>query len=63
MNTEYAWHKSSYSGGGDEAGDDCLEIADSIPDLVPVRDSKTSHGPTLLFPARAWADFITALTA
>ncbi|GAA0332825.1 DUF397 domain-containing protein [Streptomyces blastmyceticus] len=58
MNTEYAWRKSSYSDG---VGGSCLEIADCISDLVPVRDSKTPHGPTLLFPARAWADFITAL--
>ncbi len=56
------WRKSSYSGAGDgTGGGSCLEVADSIPDLVPVRDSKTPHGPTLLFPARAWADFITTL--
>ncbi|WP_329255660.1 DUF397 domain-containing protein [Streptomyces canus] len=36
-------------------------MADNIPGLVPVRDSKTPTGPTLLLPAIAWTPFITAL--
>ncbi|MFJ8863392.1 DUF397 domain-containing protein [Streptomyces sp. NPDC102451] len=49
------WRKSSYSDGGDN---NCLEVADGFPGLVPVRDSKTSTGPTLLVTAPAWAAFV-----
>ncbi|MFD8047030.1 DUF397 domain-containing protein [Streptomyces chartreusis] len=52
------WHKSSYSGGG---GDNCLEVTHDLPDLVPVRDSKTPHGPALIFPASVWAAFVNAV--
>ncbi|GAB2987809.1 hypothetical protein GCM10023080_061760 [Streptomyces pseudoechinosporeus] len=52
------WRKSSYS---NPDGADCVEVADNLPDFVPVRDSKNIQGPALLFPARAWAPFITAL--
>ncbi|MEU6820676.1 DUF397 domain-containing protein [Streptomyces atriruber] len=55
-----SWRKSSYSNGD---GGNCVEIADGLPDVVPVRDSKMTHGPTLMFPATAWAPFITAVTA
>ncbi|MET8688267.1 DUF397 domain-containing protein [Streptomyces sp. NPDC004732] len=54
------WRKSSYSNGG---GGLCLEVADGLPGLVPVRDSKMTAGPTLVFPATAWAPFITAVAA
>lgn len=50
------WRKSSYSGGNH---DNCLEVADDIPGAIPVRDSKNPHGPALVFPATAWAAFIT----
>lgn len=57
-----AWRKSSYSGAGDEkGGNSCLEVADNIPGIVPVRDSKTSRGPALAFPAQAWAAFVAGL--
>ncbi|MGN5379181.1 DUF397 domain-containing protein [Streptomyces lasalocidi] len=52
------WHKSSYSAGG---GNDCLEVADAHPALVPVRDSKTPHGPKLFFSSAAWAAFTSSL--
>ncbi|MFI1679296.1 DUF397 domain-containing protein [Streptomyces sp. NPDC020607] len=52
------WRKSSYSNG---SGGLCLEVADDVPGLVPVRDSKLTSGPTLVFPATAWAPFIEAL--
>ncbi|MFE0047271.1 DUF397 domain-containing protein [Streptomyces albireticuli] len=56
------WRKSSYSGPGNgTGGDDCLEVADNIPGVVPVRDSKAPGGPVLLIPTRAWADFVAAL--
>ncbi|KOV66301.1 DUF397 domain-containing protein [Streptomyces sp. MMG1121] len=52
------WHKSSYSGG---SGGDCLEVNDTHPALVPVRDSKTPHGPKLFFGSAAWAAFTSSL--
>jgi uncharacterized protein DUF397 len=53
-----AWRKSSYSGGG---GGECLEVADNVPGLIPVRDSKDPGGPALLFPAASWSAFIDEL--
>ncbi|MER5360398.1 DUF397 domain-containing protein [Streptomyces sp. NPDC002785] len=52
------WRKSTYSGGD---GGDCLEVADGHPGIVPVRDSKVTEGPTLVFRSPAWASFITNL--
>ncbi|MBV7699012.1 DUF397 domain-containing protein [Streptomyces sp. TRM70350] len=55
-----AWRKSSYSDG---QGADCVEVADNLPGVTPVRDSKNPEGPALVFPAPAWAAFVTALKA
>ncbi|MEV5142879.1 DUF397 domain-containing protein [Streptomyces sp. NPDC052727] len=52
------WFKSSYSNGD---GGECVEVASNIPAIIPVRDSKIPHGPTLLLPPTAWTPFITAL--
>ncbi|KPI24012.1 protein of unknown function DUF397 [Actinobacteria bacterium OV320] len=52
------WRKSTYSGGD---GGNCLEVADGHPTLVPVRDSKTPHGPRLVFRAEAWSAFVENL--
>ncbi|MFE6521248.1 DUF397 domain-containing protein [Streptomyces sp. NPDC057794] len=52
------WRKSSYSDGGDN---NCLEVADNYPDMIPVRDSKTPHGPILVFRTNPWAAFLTSL--
>ncbi|WUF75307.1 DUF397 domain-containing protein [Streptomyces nojiriensis] len=52
------WHKSSYSGGD---GGECLEVADGLTDLVPVRDSKQPEGPHVVFHAQAWARFVGSL--
>ncbi|WP_406148128.1 DUF397 domain-containing protein [Streptomyces sp. NBC_01012] len=49
------WRKSSYSDGG---ANNCLEVADHIPGLVPVRDSKTPTGPVLIVNAPAWTAFV-----
>ncbi|MFI6690425.1 DUF397 domain-containing protein [Streptomyces sp. NPDC050433] len=51
------WRKSSYSGGGNG---ECLEVADGHP-VVPVRDSKSPHGPALVFPTAGWSSFVTAV--
>lgn len=52
------WHKSSYSNA---SGGECVEVADGITGLVPVRDSKVPDGPALLFRAAAWAPFVAGL--
>lgn len=53
-----AWRKSSYSNS--QAGE-CVEVADNLPGITPVRDSKNPEGPALVFPARAWALFVASL--
>ncbi|MFE4961359.1 DUF397 domain-containing protein [Streptomyces sp. NPDC056660] len=53
------WRKSSYSGG--QQGDACVEVADGVPALIPVRDSKTPLAPALAFAPDAWGAFITAV--
>ncbi|SEC97806.1 protein of unknown function [Streptomyces sp. 2131.1] len=71
------WHKSSYSGGdggncvevatwrkstySDASGGNCLEVLDGAPEVVPVRDSKMTDGPAIVFAATAWHPFITDL--
>lgn len=52
------WRKSSYSSG---ASDNCLEVSDNHPGVVPVRDSKSPQGPTLVFPAIGWTAFVDAV--
>ncbi|MDH6133028.1 hypothetical protein P3T37_002422 [Kitasatospora sp. MAA4] len=58
-----AWIKSSYSnadGGG------CIEWAPAatpLTGIVPVRDSKDPHGPTLAFPTASFAAFVSAVKA
>ncbi|BDH03904.1 DUF397 domain-containing protein [Streptomyces seoulensis] len=56
--TNARWHKSTYSNGD---GGNCVEVADGVPGLVPVRDSKVTDGPVLLLGATAWANFIGAV--
>ncbi|MEU1706111.1 DUF397 domain-containing protein [Streptomyces sp. NPDC005706] len=52
------WRRSSYS---NQEGGDCVEVADGLPGVVPVRDSKVPHGPALTFDAASWAAFISEL--
>ncbi|MFD6326144.1 DUF397 domain-containing protein [Streptomyces sp. NPDC058442] len=42
-------------------GNNCVEVADGLPTVVPVRDSKTPHGPVLRFPITAWTAFLDTL--
>lgn len=53
-----AWRKSSYSEGGDN---DCVEVADGCPGIVPVRDSKVPEGPVIVFGAASWTAFVTGM--
>ncbi|MGH4028160.1 DUF397 domain-containing protein [Actinomycetota bacterium Odt1-20B] len=52
------WRKSSYSNG---EGGSCVEVADNVPGVVPVRDSKAPEGPALVITAPAWQAFVDAL--
>ncbi|MER7839631.1 DUF397 domain-containing protein [Streptomyces sp. NPDC096040] len=47
--------KSSYSEGG---ANDCVEVADGYPGIVPVRDSKSPAGRPLLISAASWSVFV-----
>lgn len=55
--TEAEWCASSYSGGQGN----CVEVADNIPGLVPVRDSKRPTGPAIGFSRDAWSMFLAHL--
>lgn len=52
------WRKSSYSNGGDA---NCVEVAEGVPAIVPVRDSKDPSGPALVFSADGWFSFVSAV--
>ena len=57
----HRWIKSSYS---NQEGGNCLEwspASAAAHGTVPVRDSKTPHGPVLHFPATAFADFLAEI--
>ncbi|WP_406070342.1 DUF397 domain-containing protein [Micromonospora sp. NBC_01638] len=49
------WRKSTRS--GDNNGN-CVEVADNLPGLVAVRDSKDPAGPALTFSPAAWTSFV-----
>ncbi|MCX5089890.1 DUF397 domain-containing protein [Streptomyces sp. NBC_00365] len=55
---EAIWRVSSYSGGQGE----CVEVADNIPTLIPVRDSKRPAGPVITFTFHAWRTFVSHLS-
>ena len=52
------WRKSTRSNGG---GGNCVEVADNLPDVVAVRDSKDPAGPALAFAPAAWRAFVARL--
>ncbi|MEU4641212.1 DUF397 domain-containing protein [Micromonospora sp. NPDC023814] len=49
------WRKSSRSSTN---GGACVEVADNLPGVVGVRDSKDPAGPALTFPLTAWRAFV-----
>ncbi|MFJ6012267.1 DUF397 domain-containing protein [Streptomyces sp. NPDC092952] len=55
----YKFVKSSYSGGN--AGQECVEVARTIPRIVAVRDSKWLDGPVLVVGPAAWEAFRAGL--
>ncbi|WND37692.1 DUF397 domain-containing protein [Streptomyces sp. BB1-1-1] len=54
------WTKSSYSNG---QGGDCVEVADGVPGVVPVRDSKVAAGPVVVVGSVAWTEFVRTVGA
>ena len=50
-----SWRTSTRSG---DTGGACIEVADNLPGVVLVRDSKDRSGPTLSFAPAAWRGFI-----
>ncbi|MGV9213965.1 DUF397 domain-containing protein [Micromonospora sp. RB23] len=54
--TAAVWRKSTRSGSG---GGNCVEVADDLPGIVGVRDSKDSDGPALVFGPASWRAFVT----
>ncbi|MFY1595133.1 DUF397 domain-containing protein [Micromonospora sp. WMMD737] len=53
------WRKSSRSSTN---GGTCVEVADNLPGVVGVRDSKDPAGPALVFTPTAWRAFVARLT-
>jgi hypothetical protein len=51
---EWRWRKSRRSGNEGN----CVEVADNLPDVVAVRDSKDPNGPILTFTQPEWKAFI-----
>jgi len=51
--TGAVWRKSTRSGNSE-----CVEVADNLPGVVGVRDSKDPTGPVLTFTPRAWRAFV-----
>ncbi|MEU7586757.1 DUF397 domain-containing protein [Micromonospora sp. NPDC049230] len=49
------WRKSTKSGNN---GGACVEVADNMPGVVLVRDTKDRDGGTLAFSPAAWRGFV-----
>ncbi|MCX4385556.1 DUF397 domain-containing protein [Micromonospora peucetia] len=49
------WRKSTKSGNN---GGSCVEVADNLPGVVLVRDTKDRDGGTLTFGRGAWHGFV-----
>ncbi|MFJ6164419.1 DUF397 domain-containing protein [Micromonospora orduensis] len=49
------WRKSTKSGNN---GGNCVEVADNLPGVVLVRDTKDRDGGTLRFGTAQWQGFV-----
>lgn len=54
------WRKSSYS---NDDGGACVEVADGVPGIVPVRDSKDLAQGILAIAPSSWTSLATTLKA
>jgi hypothetical protein len=52
------WRKSVRS---DNGGASCVEVAQNLPGIVGVRDSKDQAGPALTFDPSAWGNFLAGV--
>ncbi len=52
------WRKSTRSNSN---GGNCVEVADNLPGVVLVRDTKDRDGGTLTFTPTAWRTFVNHL--
>ncbi|MGC4771268.1 DUF397 domain-containing protein [Micromonospora sp. DT44] len=50
------WHTSTRSGSN---GGSCVEVADNLPGVVLVRDTKDRDGGTLSFDPQTWQSFVS----
>lgn len=55
--TGAVWRKSSRSNNGGN----CVEVADNLPGIVGLRDSKDPTGPALIFGPNQWRIFVGAV--
>lgn len=53
--SDASWRKATRSGAG---GGDCVEVADNLPGMVLVRDSKNRHGGMLTINPVRWQSFV-----
>ncbi|MBM0233274.1 DUF397 domain-containing protein [Micromonospora sp. STR1_7] len=54
--TDANWRKPKRS----SAQGNCVEVADNLPDVIGVRDSKDASGPALRFRPEQWSTFVEA---
>ncbi|MDG4798564.1 DUF397 domain-containing protein [Micromonospora sp. WMMD1082] len=54
------WRKSTRSSGN---GGNCVEVADNLPGIVGIRDSKDPTGPALAFAPAAFVAFVRTVQA
>jgi hypothetical protein len=52
------WRRSTYTGSN---GGNCVEVADNLPGVIAVRDSKDRSGPVLTFAPTQWKIFTTGV--
>ena len=55
--TRATWRKSTRSNNN---GGACVEVADNLPGVIAVRDSKDPTGPVLAFTPASWRAFVAA---
>jgi Domain of unknown function (DUF397) len=53
------WHKSARSNNGGA----CVEVAQNLPGVVAVRDSKHQEGVVLIFALQEWQSFVSGVKA